>query len=473
VATVAAWVHDVPSLTKMIGAEEMARRRRAGREAFAAYDRHKTVTYVPAGSNTDKTSAMYSPDPNFYYTTSTRGAMPQWTNRYAEMGWEEWLDFDGISEAAHIMQPLLSVHSDQSALPDNARRFFALAKGAKKLMWMNGEHTQFYDTEPQISRAVNAIATHFAQTLMTSQERDERAQAALNGTREFFAALEAMDIPRFLNVWAPKGIQEMPYAPAGFPQRLEGLAAINKQYGQLPSAYLNMKFPMKSLRTTDDPNVVVVEFDGSIRLRSGGRYDNHYVGFFAFDSDGKLARYIEYFEPFTLISGFPGAKETARAAVPADEQIRSVALLLASTADARDWNALRALFTDEVTIDYESVTGIAPSKIKADDLIANWAKGLGNYAETKHNFSDLEVRQDGDRAVCSFSGQATHLKANGERWSCGGDYTHQLILTPEGWKITAAKFEIKWEQGYDSPDHILRAGIWAHSRSCTVPRATG
>jgi hypothetical protein len=147
------------------------------------------------------------------------------------------------------------------------------------------------------------------------------------------------------------------------------------------------------------------------------------------------------------MNGFRVGKEKVRIAVPDEEQIRTVALLLASTADARDWSALRALFTEEVTIDYESVSGIAPSKIKADDLVANWAKGLGNYAQTRHNFSGFEVKQNGDTAVCLFTGEATHLKPNGERWSCGGDYTHHLLRTPAGWKITAAEFEMRWEQG--------------------------
>jgi uncharacterized protein len=317
VATVAAWVHDVPSITQLYGEKEIARRRQAGRDAMAAYKKDGTVTYVPAGSEIDRTAAMFSPVPNFYYNTPTRGALPMWKNRYAVLGWNEWLDFDGITPAAKITQPLLVVHSDESALPDNARRFFSLATGPKELVWMQGEHTQFYDTEPQISQAVDAVAAHFAKTLITQDERLRRSRKAHAGTHEFFASLEANNIPRFLNVWAENGIQIMPYAPPGFPSRLDGKQAIEKQYSPLPDSFNSMKYYMQSIRTTDDPNVIVVEFKGSISLKSGGRYDNFYVGIFSFNSDGKLSQYTEYFDPFVLLKGFPGAAEMSRKAVEA------------------------------------------------------------------------------------------------------------------------------------------------------------
>ena len=445
VVTVAAWVHDVPSVTKLFGAEEIARRRTVGREAMAAYTKDKTVVYVPASSGTDKTAAMYSPDPNFYYSpTAKRGVIPPWTNRYAVMGWEEWLDFDGVSPAAKIKQPLMVIHSDGSALPDNARRFYSLAKGPKELIWMEGEHTQFYDTEPQISRAADAASAHFAKTLMTHAERTKRADAAIAGTREFFAALEASDIPRFLKIWADDGVQEMPYAPPGFPNRLDGKAAIEKQYGPLPAAYDGMTFPLESLRATDDPNVVIAEFRGSIGLKSGGRYDNRYVGVFKFNDEGKLIHYSEYFDPFVLLAGFPGAAENG------PDGPRLALESLPRLTDGRDWKGLRALFADEVDFDYTSVAGGTPSRIKADNLVAGWQKGLERYKQTKHNFSPPDIKIEGDAATALFTGQATHLRdADGKesRWSCGGDYEYQLARTAQGWKVTAAKFLMKWEQG--------------------------
>lgn len=175
IAMVAAWVHDVPSITSLFGADEIARRRKVGKEAMAAFQKSGVVTYVPAGSDTDKTAAMFSPDPQYYYNTEKRGKIPEWTNRFAVLGWEEWLNFDGVSQASSITQPLLMVHSDGAALPINAKRFLSLARGPKQLVWMDGEHTQFYDTEPQIGHALDAVSSHFERTLATACEMESRA----------------------------------------------------------------------------------------------------------------------------------------------------------------------------------------------------------------------------------------------------------------------------------------------------------
>jgi hypothetical protein len=36
--------------------------------------------------------------------------------------------------------------------------------GPKKLTWLTGEHTEFYDKEPQVTAASEAVAAHFAAT---------------------------------------------------------------------------------------------------------------------------------------------------------------------------------------------------------------------------------------------------------------------------------------------------------------------
>lgn len=133
-----------------------------------------------------------------------------------------------------------------------------------------------------------------------------------------------------------------------------------------------------------------------------------------------------------------------------DERIRRVVVQMAHAADAKDWETIRSIFGDEVDFDYTSVAGGPPAQFKADDIVIGWREGLGRYRETKHNFSDIAVKAEGDKAVCNFSGQATHLRdedGTEVRWSCGGDYTYAFSRTAQGWKVTAAKFDMKWEQG--------------------------
>jgi len=52
-----------------------------------------------------------------------------------------------------------------AALPDNVRRFHAALAGPKTLVWMEGEHTEFYDHEPLITCAARAAAGHLRTAL--------------------------------------------------------------------------------------------------------------------------------------------------------------------------------------------------------------------------------------------------------------------------------------------------------------------
>lgn len=414
----------------------------AGGAAEAANKKSGRQSFVPAASLTDKTAIMFGVP---YYTERDRGLIPAWRNEADPGFWPGWLGFDAVKAAPAVTQPFLMVHSEAAAIPKGAHRFYARLTSPRSELWLdNVSQFDFYDQAVPVTRASDAAAVHFRKTLLNDTEKQCRDGLASAGVREFFAALEALDIPRFLRVWADDGVQDMPFAPGTFPKRLEGKAAIERQYGPLPSAFSGMRFPVRRPVTTNEPGLVIAEYDGSIGLKSGGRYDNRYVGTFQFNTEGKLAHFTEYFDPLTLIRGFPGAAE---AATPDDERIRRAVESLGAATDSRDWTAVRALFAEDVDLDYTSVAGGAPARVKADALVAGWTQGLDRYQSTRHNFSGARVTIQGDQATAAFSGQATHVKTNGERWSCGGDYTYRFVRTPQGWKANAATFAMQWEQG--------------------------
>lgn len=118
----------------------------------------------------------------------------------------------------------------------------------------------------------------------------------------FFTALEKLDIPSFMKVWADGAKQTMPLAPDGFPRELNGKDAIFNQYKGLPENYTKMSFPRK-VSATDDPNKVIVQYNGIIPLKDGGEYNNNYVGIFEI-KNGKIERFTEYFDPFILENAF-------------------------------------------------------------------------------------------------------------------------------------------------------------------------
>ena len=122
--------------------------------------------------------------------------------------------------------------------------------------------------------------------------------------REFFAALEAMDVDRFLKVWHERGVQVMPFALEGFPSLLDGREAVKRQYESLPKNFTAMRFPALSIYPTQDPGVFWATWRGEIQIKASGRmYNNNYAGMFKL-RDGRLVEFHEYFNPIVLMQAF-------------------------------------------------------------------------------------------------------------------------------------------------------------------------
>ena len=150
-------------------------------------------------------------------------------------------------------------------------------------------------------RAVTMTPTWSTGNQAIMQKAAGRPRDAATAARAFLAGLEAADIAAALANFAPHAVQEMPYAPEGFPRRLDGIDALRRQYGGLPDAYRSMRFPIT--RIVADGNTAVVEYRGEIELADGGRYDNDYVGIFE-TRDGQIVRFVERFDPATLSAAF-------------------------------------------------------------------------------------------------------------------------------------------------------------------------
>lgn len=163
-ALVAPWLHDAALVRAIYGGEAGVQHRLDLADAARRkYEITGEVEYVPACDPNNPDAAM--PFPLDFYLNPTRGALPQWTNRFAVMGWREWLEFDGIQYGAQLHAPLLIVHSEAAAVPDGAKAFFAAVTAPKDIFWTQGEQLDFYDQEPQVSKSVEAVRNHFVRTL--------------------------------------------------------------------------------------------------------------------------------------------------------------------------------------------------------------------------------------------------------------------------------------------------------------------
>jgi len=151
-----------------------------------------------------------------------------------------------------------------------------------------------------------------------------------------------------------------------------------------------------------------------------------------------------------LVWGIAGATAAQSPAELADElAIQRVPAEIEIAVDAKDWARARSFFADEITVDFSTLSGQPPATIPADDLIAGWSGNLGPKKQSHHQRGHGLVTIDGDRATIFSKGYAwNRMEGNGEPlWEVWGDYTHELVRTPAGWKVTAMTFAMTHQRG--------------------------
>lgn len=161
----AAGMFGEPSfMEQMMGKEAIAQRMAVSREARRQYDEDGIIEIVPTYEPGNKQAVSASASE--YYMDQTRGGgVRPWRNEFALMGWEGWLAFDPITQAAQVKAPALIIHSDGATFPDQARKAYGLLAGPKDLHWAEGKHFDFYDDAETVRQSADRIAAHFRKTL--------------------------------------------------------------------------------------------------------------------------------------------------------------------------------------------------------------------------------------------------------------------------------------------------------------------
>jgi SnoaL-like domain len=135
-----------------------------------------------------------------------------------------------------------------------------------------------------------------------------------------------------------------------------------------------------------------------------------------------------------------------------DERIdvAEVVYAYATGVDTRDWLLYRAIFADEVEIDFSSWDGNPARRMRADDWVAGVKPLFHGLDATQHAMTNPRVSIAGERATCVMYMQAAHFLRNHEgdaEFTIGGYYTDQLVRTPAGWKLCGVKLTVLWSRG--------------------------
>jgi 3-phenylpropionate/cinnamic acid dioxygenase small subunit len=114
--------------------------------------------------------------------------------------------------------------------------------------------------------------------------------------------------------------------------------------------------------------------------------------------------------------------------------------------DTKDWEALRSVFASDAILDYTSVDGPAASR---DEVVAWLEQSLMPVPMTQHFITNVEIELDGDRAtVRAMFYNPMQLPGMTGLTSCGGNYHHDVVRTPDGWKSVRLVEESLW---FDNP----------------------
>ena len=163
-ASIAGWYHDAESVAPFYGGAEGTKLRLdRARQALETWAKSGEVAMVPAYRVGDDRAGMFFELD--YYANPRRGVVPEWKNEMAEMSWLFWLTFDGVRSAGEVSVPTIMVHSDGCVFPDHVKAVHAALRGPKRLEWTEGSQIDFYDQEPQVTKAVAIAAPHFRATL--------------------------------------------------------------------------------------------------------------------------------------------------------------------------------------------------------------------------------------------------------------------------------------------------------------------
>ncbi|MCM2412659.1 nuclear transport factor 2 family protein [Streptomyces sp. RKAG290] len=108
------------------------------------------------------------------------------------------------------------------------------------------------------------------------------------------------DIPGWVGLWDEDGVLEFPFAPDGWPRRLEGRAAIAEYMRGYPDHIDLHAFPHVEITRTVKPETLVVEMRGVGRVvATGGPFDMSYIAVVTV-KDGRITHYRDYWNPLVV-----------------------------------------------------------------------------------------------------------------------------------------------------------------------------
>ncbi len=100
---------------------------------------------------------------------------------------------------------------------------------------------------------------------------------------------------------------EFPYAPAGFPESVKGKTELHEYMKNFPE-HFEVEFTDLRFHETTDPALVIAEFASrGTALATGRPYNQRYISLVE-TRDGRISRYVDYWNPQVAAESLRGAE---------------------------------------------------------------------------------------------------------------------------------------------------------------------
>ncbi|MEL6401413.1 MAG: nuclear transport factor 2 family protein [Cyanobacteria bacterium J06607_6] len=163
-------------------------------------------------------------------------------------------------------------------------------------------HMTFNLIDEAGDRALVTLAAERAATVPVAYRQQQQTEQAV---RDLLTSLETKDMDAFAAVWAEDAVQDMPFSPAGFPNRVAGRQNLIQHYAAWPEISGNANFTDELVfYPMADPTMVFAEWRGVVDILPTGRlYEQQYGGLFQV-VNGQIQLFREYYDPIVFSVAF-------------------------------------------------------------------------------------------------------------------------------------------------------------------------
>ncbi|MBV1942474.1 nuclear transport factor 2 family protein [Streptomyces sp. BV286] len=111
------------------------------------------------------------------------------------------------------------------------------------------------------------------------------------------------DVSGWIDLWDEGGVLEFPFAPEGWPKRLEGRGAVADYMRHYPDHIDLHDFPDVEIHETGEPGTIVVEMRGVGKLvETDVPFDMRYIAVVKV-AGGLITHYRDYWNPLAVLQG--------------------------------------------------------------------------------------------------------------------------------------------------------------------------